>query len=249
MKKSLLLLYPLCLITLLIFTRCAEKPEIPEILQQHPARATFTKLDKGAEVLPLFNGSNLDGWYTWTENLGKNHPDEKAFTVVDGTVRFDGQPMGYIATNDIFSNYYLKVVFRWGEQRYPPRENSKRDSGILYHFPLDVEDKLWPSSIECQIQEGDCGDYWFVGGTYGESPNTSTFEWDQIRVYRTEDREIPRPAWNTVEVICIDDWSEHYVNGHLVNEATKLSLTEGKILLQLEGAEVYYKTIELIPLK
>jgi hypothetical protein len=52
-----------------------------------------------------------------------------------------------------------------------------------------------------------------------------------------------------IEIICVDDKSEHYVNGHLVNEAYSLSNTEGKILLQLEGAEVYYKTVELISLK
>jgi hypothetical protein len=39
------------------------------------------------------------------------------------------------------------------------------------------------------------------------------------------------------------------VNGRLVNQASNLSVSEGKILFQLEGAEIYYKTIELIPLK
>ncbi|MDR3266864.1 MAG: DUF1080 domain-containing protein, partial [Tannerella sp.] len=59
----------------------------------------------------------------------------------------------------------------------------------------------------------------------------------------------PGQEWNTIEVICIDDKSEHYVNGHLVNQAENLSVTEGKILLQLEYAEVFYKTVELLPLK
>jgi hypothetical protein len=34
-----------------------------------------------------------------------------------------------------------------------------------------------------------------------------------------------------------------------VNEAYDLSVCEGKILLQLEAAEVFYKTVELLPLK
>jgi hypothetical protein len=67
------------------------------------------------------------------------------------------------------------------------------------------------------------------------------------RIYRTADFENPRGEWNTIEIICNGSQSEHYVNGHLVNSGTNANVSSGKILLQSEGAEVFYQSAELIP--
>jgi hypothetical protein len=242
------------LLLIIMFCSCAQKKQetvvnqqdIPAILQEHPDKALFTKLNDGAtQLIPLFNGTDLSGWNTFTEKYGVNNDVENEFQVEDSALHLNGEPMGYIYTNDSFKDYYLKVVFRWGEKKYPPRVDHPRDSGILYHFPDDAENRLWPTSIECQIQENDCGDYWLVGGATGDSPS----EKNEGRFVRTANYENPNPEWNTIEIICIDDKSEHYVNGHLVNQAYNLSICEGRILLQLEGAEIFYKTIDLLPLK
>jgi hypothetical protein len=224
--------------------------QLPAILQNHKNKAQFTKL-KAGEVKPiiLFNGTDLTGFYTFTHADGVNKNAGKEFAVDDHLLHFTGENMGYISTNASYKNYYLRVVFRWGDKKYEPRLNTSRDSGILYHFKEGEKDQLWPNSIECQIQEDDCGDYWCVNGATADSPNKSKMEGTQKHIIRTANYERPLPKWNTIEIICIDDKSEHYVNGHLVNNATNLSTTEGKILFQLEGAEIYYKTIELIPLK
>ena len=44
-------------------------------------------------------------------------------------------------------------------------------------------------------------------------------------------------------------WDGNILNGKVVNEGTKSSHTRGKILFQSEGAEVFFRTIELHPLK
>jgi hypothetical protein len=224
----------------------AKKIPVPEILKGHKDRLLFTKLEgkNKVQITPLFNGKNLDGWYIYSK-YGLNNDVEKAFNVEKGLVHLAGESLGYICTNESYRNYYLRVVFRWGEKRYPPRQNQRRDSGILYHFLPTEPDKIWPKSIECQIQEEDCGDYWCVDGATADSPNKK----DGSRIIRTANFENPGQEWNTIEVICIDNKSEHYVNGHLVNHAENLSVAEGKILLQLEYAEVFYKTVELLPLK
>ncbi|MDR0385185.1 MAG: DUF1080 domain-containing protein [Prevotellaceae bacterium] len=244
------------LLTTLLVCLCAtasvsaKKIPVPEILKGHKDKALFTKIKNKAKVTPIhiYNGKNLDGWYTWSK-YGVNNDVEKAFNVEDGLIHLAGKSMGYICTKESYKNYYLKVVFRWGEKKYPPRLDQRRDSGILYHFPASVKDKIWPQSIECQIQEQDCGDYWCVDGATADSPNKSEMHGNMKRIIRTDNYENPGQEWNTVEVICIDDKSEHYVNGHLVNHAENLSLTEGKILLQLECAEIFYRTVELLPLK
>jgi hypothetical protein len=233
----------------LCFAGCQQK-QLPEVLKGHKDLASFTQLAGEVKVISLFNGNDITNWYTYIDSLGVNTPESKsAFAVEDNTLHFDGPLMGYLCTNDSYKNYYLKVVFHWGEKKYPPRENAKRDSGILYHFPIGAVDRLWPNSIEFQVQEEDCGDYYCVNGSYADSPNGGEVEWAQKHIVRTANYENPGQEWNVLEIIAVDDKSEHYVNGHLVNEAYNLSNTEGKIAIQLEGAEVYYKTIELISLK
>jgi hypothetical protein len=242
-------IFTMAILAGIALSACCGTQDVPAILKEHKAKASFTKVSDGsAKLVPLFNGKDLTDWYTYTQAYGKNNDVEQAFTVADGVLHFAGESMGYLATNDSYSNYYLKVVFRWGEKKYADRKDKPRDSGVLYHLADGVADALWPTTVECQVQENDCGDYYSVGGSTFDSPNLRP-EDQPWRVVRTANFEKPNSEWNTIEVLCLDNTSEHYVNGHLVNEATNLSVAEGKILLQLEGAEIFYKSVELMQLK
>ena len=79
-----------------------------------------------------------------------------------------------------------------------------------------------------------------------DSPNKFETAWGMKHIFRSENFENPTGEWNTIEIICNGNQSEHYVNGHLVNSGIIASLLEGRILLQSEGAEVFYKSVELI---
>ena len=70
------------------------------------------------------------------------------------------QPFGYIATEKEYTNYRLRLEFKWGEKKFAPRIKSRRDSGLLYH--VTTQDKVWPDSVEYQIQENDVGDIYAV---------------------------------------------------------------------------------------
>jgi len=48
-------------------------------------------------------------------------------------------------------------------------------------------------------------------------------------------------------VIADGDRVTNVVNGKVVNEGTRSSLTEGRILVQSEGAEIYFRRIDLEP--
>jgi len=78
-----------------------------------------------------------------------------------------------------------------------------------------------------------------------DSPNKSEIDWGMKRIFRTHNFENPTGEWNTIEIICNGNQSEHYVNGHLVNCGTNASVSEGKILIQSEGSEVFYRNIEI----
>jgi hypothetical protein len=197
-------------------------------------------LAKG-RVIKLFNGRNLDGWYTFLRSKGKNSDPEGIFKVEDKMIHVLGKEFGYLSTVDEYDNFHLTVEFKWGEQKFSPREKAKRDSGILYRFPIGHEDKVWPRSIECQLQEGDCGDFWLIAGTTIVGDGVTQTRYFQ----KKKDAEKPHGEWNAIEIIADVGKCSHLVNGVLVNEATYASVGKGRILLQSEGAEVFYRKVEL----
>lgn len=54
--------------------------------------------------------------------------------------------------------------------------------------------------------------------------------------------------WTRLEVIVEPDRITNIVNGHVVNVATKPSLTRGRIMIQSEGAELFVRRVDLYPL-
>jgi hypothetical protein len=130
-------------------------------------------------------------------------------------------------------------------------------------------------SQECQIQERDCGDYWSVAGAIvdvegerkggkgpviykkGGTAFTVPSKGVGSRIIKSPDNEHPTGEWNTIEVLTVGGTSVHVVNGKgnmvLTNSRQKLDgkevpLTRGKIQIQSEGAEVFYRNIALRPI-
>jgi hypothetical protein len=60
--------------------------------------------------------------------------------------------------------------------------------------------------------------------------------------------EIGPPQWNRLECVCADDRLTITLNGRTVNEASKVFPGSGRILLQCEGSEVFFRRFELMPL-
>jgi hypothetical protein len=75
-------------------------------------------------------------------------------------------------------------------------------------------------------------------------------DWKDVLGFRgKQDVESPLGQWTRIEVICDKDRITYLVNGKSVNRVTQSSLTHGKILIQSEGAEIYFRRIDLEPLK
>jgi hypothetical protein len=206
--------------------------------------------DAQEKMKPLFNGKNLDGWYTFLRTKGKSNDPEKVFSVENGLLHISGKEFGYICTNKVFNNFHLVAEFKWGVKKYPPRDadTTKRDNGILYYVPADAKDFVWPKSIECQIQEGDVGDFWLVDHTTIMIDGQRSIPDSFTRVVKKRDAEKPAGEWNRVEVIANKGKITYIVNGVVVNEGEDPSVSEGKIIVQSEGAEIYYRKIEIAEL-
>ena len=231
------------------------------------------------EWTSLFNGKDLTGWDT---SLGRgdkaiiNEDPKEVYTVVkvDGkpAIRISGQIFGAITSKKEYANYHLKLQFKWGKKRWPPRANARRDSGLLYHCvgPVPAPGNVWMKSQELQIQEGDCGDYWGVAGAminvegYRKNDKGAVIYKKGGKSYAIPSKGIPRHAikspdnekpsgeWNTIELFTMGTKSVHVVNGKTVMILTDsrhvvdgkvVPLSRGKLQIQSEGAEVYYRNL------
>lgn len=123
----------------------------------------------------LFNGQNLDNFYTYLKTSRFEDP-KGVFSVVDGQIRISGEEWGAITTRDAYRDYHLIVEWKWGGQTFEPRKQSARDSGILVHgVGADgAAGDCWLESIEHQIIEGGCGDIILVAGAHRPSLTVET---------------------------------------------------------------------------
>jgi hypothetical protein len=70
---------------------------------------------------------------------------------------------------------------------------------------------------------------------------------DSLGFRGRDDVESPHGQWTRLEVVAQDDRLTYLVNGKVVNEGVRASLTAGKIIIQSEGAEIFFRRIEIGP--
>lgn len=231
----------------------------------------------------LFNGKNLDGWYTWLKTTGKNHDPLGVFTVSKGLIVISGEEYGCITTNEEYENYRLTVDYKWGDRTYAPRVDRARDNGVLVHSQGadGAYGGVWMYSIECQIIEGGTGDFLVVadgsdnfqiscpvapekqGGSHIFQPGGELAtitkgrinwlhrdpDWKDVLGFRgTKDVEKSVGKWNRMEVVSQNGNLDVYLNGVLVNQAVQVKPSKGRIQIQSEGAEMFVRKVELVPL-
>lgn len=170
------------------------------------------------------------------------------------------------------NNFHLRVQIKWGEKRWGSCANARRDSGLLYfvHGEPGAMSGIRPRSIEFQIQEHDIGDLYPVGTQItvrARQEKTNTWYYDpkgeptvfakNKRCVKLGDAEKPNGEWNTLDLICFNGDSIHAVNGKVLMRLTKAEraegtspepLASGQISLQTEGAEVFYRDVEIKPI-
>jgi hypothetical protein len=190
-------------------------------------------------------------------------------------LHISGEIYGALTTKKTYENYHLKLQFKWGEKVWEPRLERKRDNGILYHCVGAYGKfwNVWMQSQEFQVQQTDMGDYYSLAGTTMDIPSVKTgkeFDYSnnaELNHFSSTERKFPSHAnrgfnnekthgkWNTLELICYEGTSLHIVNGKVVmalfNSKYKnldgkiLPLTKGRIQLQSEAAEAFYKDIKI----
>ena len=204
-------------------------------------------------VTPLFNGKDLSGWAADVpaRDTDKNAPD--SFVVRDGMLVSLGKPEGHLVTQQLYRDYRLVV-----EYRFPGKGGN---CGILvYASKPRALYKMFPQSIEVQMNSGDAGDFWCIQEDIAvpdmetRRPRKPTEKWggaegDARRILNlTDDSEKPLGEWNTMVVEARADTVTVWVNGVLVNRGHGATASQGRIAVQAEGTEVEFRRIEIGPL-
>ncbi|QVY66928.1 DUF1080 domain-containing protein [Polaribacter sp. Q13] len=177
-------------------------------------------------------------------------------------MKISGEAYAGLTSKKSYSNYHLTMLFKWGEKKWAPRLNAKRDNGLLYHCHGEHGAfwNVWKSCLELQIQEEDFGDLYILAGTEAKVPQTNN-RWDpksktiSKRAKRSIDTESPHGEWTRIDLYVLDDTAIHVVNGEVVLALTDAKdkngnkLTSGQIQIQSEGAEAYVKEVFIRPIK
>lgn len=183
----------------------------------------------------LFNGTDLTGW---TAHLENNATIDGVWRVQDDVLVCKGSPVGYIRTDADYRNYVLKLEWRWN-----PDTKKTGNSGVLLR--VQPPDKVWPQSVEAQLQHENAGDFWNID----EFPmKTDPRRLNGRNTRKTHAAERPVGEWNEYEIIVDGSTIILKVNGEELNRAWDVAEKPGKIALQSEGCEIHFRNIRLAPL-
>jgi hypothetical protein len=237
---------------------------------------TMTAQNKKDGWQRLFSGKDLTGWYVHVNGQPKNSDPTKIVGVTDGMIHMyatheqgSKQPIAVVCTEEEYADYDLRFEYKWGTKRFAPRVDKIKDAGLLYHC---WDERVWPSSVECQIQEGDTGDIWVVRSQIETSVDPKQMQGRPVFLAKEKggvmqtfgktngvvgirkSDTLEKEGWNTVEVKIRGDSAVHIINGQTNAMVYSMKkpvgenwepLTKGKIALQAEFAEVFYRNIEI----
>jgi hypothetical protein len=204
-------------------------------------------------VISLFNGKDLSGWEADVPAKDKDPNLPASFVVRDGVLVSRGKPEGHLVTTAAFKDYRLVA-----EYRFPGKGGN---CGILVHAskPRALY-KMFPQSIEVQMNSGDAGDFWCiqediqVKDMEARRPRKGNEKWggaegDARRILNlTDGSEKPLGEWNTMVVEARGRTIKVWVNGALVNDGFGATAESGRIAVQAEGTEVEFRKVEIGPL-
>ena len=226
---------------------------------------------KGFEA--LFNGEDWTGWYlkirsgdsimaqqVYAIEDGVIHVFNDAFPDSIEVNTGENATHGLFYTEKEYSRFILRFEYKWGKRVANDFGKWQYDAGCYYHV---INDKIWPKGLEYQVRynhlsdTNHTGDMWCNGTrfdwTYGpdktylpasEGGLPQERRGGEHRAKATRNFHGLDDEWNFCEVIVMGDkYAIHKLNGEVVNVGTNLSVDKGKIGLQSETAEIYYRNI------
>ncbi len=205
-----------------------------------------------AQTIHLFNGTDLNNWYSDVPATDKDPNLRKSFIIRDGKLVSMGTPEGHLLTKDKYENYRLELEYRFA--------GKPGNCGVLVHASTPrALYGMFPKSIEVQMMHENAGDFWCIVEDIkvdnmetrrGPKENWGITEGKERRIKNlTDNSEKPLGEWNKMTIECRGDKIKVWVNGDMVNDGYGATVQKGQIALQAEGAEVEFRKVDLTPLK
>lgn len=227
--------------------------------------------------IPLFNGADLNDWIIKINHRDLNDNYNNTFIVRDNMLvvnyaEYDSidDDFGHIYFNKPFSNYKLRVEYRFTGEQVPGGAGwAYRNNGVMFHCqdPATIlKDQPFPVSVEAQLLGGDEEGERSTGnlctpGTHIEIDGKLITEHcitSSSKTYRGD-------QWVNFELVVYgDSIIHHIVEGDTVITYSKpqiggdlpegfplpqgFALTEGYIALQAESHPTEFRKIELLEL-
>ena len=191
------------------------------------------------------NDGTLPGWNSFSQ-VPKAKTAQLWQLAADGVLVCKGNPNGYIYTKKAYTNFVLTL-----DWRSPPGKKAGR-GGVLLR--MTGKHKIWPKSLEAQLNAGGEGDFWGLGGytLSGPKPRLDTVQHEQLgkltNLKRTPATLKAPGQWNRYEIIAHGHTVTLKINGREVNRATGCDVVAGPICLTSEGDEIHFRRLRLIPL-
>jgi hypothetical protein len=179
-------------------------------------------------------------WTAFSEDDGTKLED--VWTIGPGSIVCKGTPRGYLRTVEDFTDFNLELEWRW------PKDQPGK-GGVLIR--MAGKDKIWPKSLEAQINAGDAGDFWGLDGyrLAGPKERMKTVESDQFgtltNLKKAEPCEREAGEWNQYEIVARGGEVTLKINGRVVNKTTSCDVAAGKICLTSEGSEIHFRNVKI----
>jgi hypothetical protein len=216
------------------------------------------------QSIALFDGQTLAGWQV-ARAEGDGLPAEQIFTVdAEGIHVYAGasqgstQPIATLVTELEYSHFVLEFEYKWGQNRFGERSDTARDAGVLFHVHTSPS-QIWPPSLEMQMGTSELDGRWVTGDAFILGGGTRATVQGQVATegrFRTTVRaEKPEGEWNQLRLTVNGSESATYeLNGTELNSlgtfekdmgGAWVPLDRGRIALQAEYAELWYRNIRL----
>ncbi len=194
------------------------------------------------DVKILFDGTSLDAWRGYAAE-----PVSKGWTIVDGTLHFDGSGGGDIVTKEEFGDFEL--TFDW-------KVTEGANSGVMYRVGLD-EKAPYLTGPEYQILDDE---------RHADGKSETTSAASLYALYAPNGKKLkPVGEWNSAKIVANGKRFEHWLNGKMVLDANIggadwnkrvseskfkewkkfATLSTGRICLQDHGNKIWFRDIKV----
>ena len=171
---------------------------------------------------------------------------EDVWKSADGVLVCKGEPLGYIYTRQTYTNFVLRLEWR------VPADAKPHKGGVLVR--TTGKPRIWPKSLEAQINHPDAGDFWGLDGYRLDGPaeRKKTMMHKQFgsltNLKKTAAAEKPLGQWNRYEITVKGETVTLVINGRQVNQATGCDVVAGHVCLTAEGNEIQFRNVTIVPL-